>query len=200
MLKALFNGAETLTPALAAAAKISPEAAEWLMKGIAKYGDTVTDLLHGAAKNADVAAEWGLLVSAVRKAEDSGGILKSADELIEGAGEVSKSWGSTDNLINSATTPGKGGVSPVGRAFQKHAGNPNRAGTFVGDVSGNAAKNTEQGARYVSEILNNPKSIYKTSHSNVFGDILDVRLPDGTGARWSADGKRFIMFLEKYTH
>ncbi|SMC80669.1 HNH/ENDO VII family nuclease, partial [Papillibacter cinnamivorans] len=59
---------------------------EWLMKGIAKYGDTVTDLLHGAAKNADVAAEWGLLVSAVRKAEDSGGILKSADELIEGTG------------------------------------------------------------------------------------------------------------------
>ncbi|SMC88241.1 HNH endonuclease [Papillibacter cinnamivorans] len=62
------------------------------MKGIAKYGDTVTDLLHGAAKNADDAAEWGLLVSAVRKAEDSGGILKSAarnaDELAEDAGKI----------------------------------------------------------------------------------------------------------------
>ncbi|SHI24952.1 hypothetical protein SAMN02745823_03884 [Sporobacter termitidis DSM 10068] len=114
----------------------------------------------------------------------------------EGAGDL---WESTDNLIKSATMPGKGGVSPVGRAFQKHAGNPSRAGTFVGEVSGNATRNTEQGAQYISDILSNPQSTYKVRHTDAFGDILDVRLPDGTGARWSADGKTFIGFLEKYT-
>ncbi|SMC34036.1 ParB N-terminal domain-containing protein, partial [Papillibacter cinnamivorans] len=73
---------------------------EWLMKGIAKYGDTVTDLLHGAAKNADDAAEWGLLVSAVRKAEESADILKSAarnaDEALDAAQSAAKS---ADELI-----------------------------------------------------------------------------------------------------
>ena len=118
-------------------------------------------------------------------------------ELAEGAENI---WGSTDNLIKSAITSGKGGVSPVGRAFQKHAGNSGRAGTFVGEVSGNAARNTEQGAKYISDILSNPKSTYKVRHTDVFGDILDVRLPDGTGARWSADGKTFIGFLEKYSN
>ncbi|SMC88774.1 hypothetical protein [Papillibacter cinnamivorans] len=108
VLKALFNGAETLTPALAVAAKISPEAAEWLMKGIAKYGDTVTDLLHGAAKNADDAAEWGLLVSAVRKAEDSGGILKSAARnAVETLDAAQSSAKSADELLESAGNVGK---------------------------------------------------------------------------------------------
>ncbi|SMC81735.1 hypothetical protein [Papillibacter cinnamivorans] len=73
------------------------------MKGIAKYGNTVTDLLHGAAKNADDAAEWGLLVSAVRKAEDSGDILKSAaksaDEALDTAQSAARS---ADELIEGA--------------------------------------------------------------------------------------------------
>ena len=40
---------------------------------------------------------------------------------------------------------------------------------------------------------------YTVRNTKAFGDVLDVRLPDGTGARWSADGKTFIGFLEKYT-
>jgi hypothetical protein len=123
------------------------------------------------------------------------GVVKYGEKAAEGSGD---SWGSTDNLIDSATKTGKGGVSPVGRAFQKHAGNPSRAGTFTGEISGNVIKNTEQGAKYITDILNNPESSYNLRHTDIFGDILDVRLPDGTGARWSADGTRFIGFLEKY--
>jgi hypothetical protein len=108
-------------------------------------------------------------------------------------------WGTSQTLVDTATTPGRGGVTPVGRAFQKHAGNSNRAGAFAGEVAGNATKNTEQGAKYLNAILNNPNSTYTVKNTKAFGDVLDVRLPDGTGARWSADGKTFIMFLEKYT-
>ena len=108
-------------------------------------------------------------------------------------------WGSKEDLVIAATIQGKGGVTPVGRAFQKHAGNPSRAGTFVGEISGNAVKNTEQGVKYILQILNNPQSFYTIRTTKTFGEVLDVRLPDGTGARWSADGKTFIMFLEKYT-
>ncbi len=103
--------------------------------------------------------------------------------------DADKLWGSKDNLMNTATTPGRGGVSPVGRAFQKHASNPSRAGSFVGEVSGNAAKNTDQGAKYITDILYNPQSTYTIRTTKSFGEVLDVRLPDGTGARWSADGK-----------
>jgi hypothetical protein len=101
--------------------------------------------------------------------------------------------------MDSATTPGKGGTSPVGRAFQKHAGNPSRAGTFTGEVSGNVAKNTQQGAQYLNDILGNSNSTFTVRNTKAYGDVLDVRLPDGTGARWSADGNTFIGFLEKYT-
>ena len=66
---------------------------------------------------------------------------------------VGNSWGTTDDLVNSATTVGKGGVSQVGRAYQKHAGNPNRAGTFAGEVSGNAVQNTQNGTNYLNDIL-----------------------------------------------
>jgi RHS repeat-associated protein len=124
-----------------------------------------------------------------------------ADDMAEWAArEAAGAWNNTDNLMNSAIMPGQGGVSPVGRAFQKHAGNSNRAGTFAGDVSGNALKNTEQGARYLDGILNSPSSSFTVRNTKAYGQVLDVRLPDGTGARWSADGKTFIGFLERYSH
>jgi len=104
-----------------------------------------------------------------------------------------------DSLIKSATIPGRGGVTPVGRAFQKHAGNPNRAGSFMGKVSGNASQNTKYGLEYVNSILSNPNSTFINRNTKAFGDVLDVRLPNGTGARWSADGITFIGFLERYS-
>lgn len=120
---------------------------------------------------------------------------------LEGGGNIKiNPWGNIENLTNVATTPGKGGVTPVGRAFQKHAGNSNRAGTFSGEVSGNAAQNTLQGVQYLERILTNPNASFMVRYTKAFGDVLDVRLPDGTGARWSADGTKFIGFLEKYTN
>jgi hypothetical protein len=116
-----------------------------------------------------------------------------------GKGSAGSIWGSTENLMNAAKTQGNGGVTPVGRAFQKHAGDPSRAGTFSGEVTGNAAKNTQQGTQYLNDILGNPDSAFTVRNTKAYGDVLDVRLPDGTGARWSADGNTFIGFLERYT-
>lgn len=50
------------------------------------------------------------------------------------------------------------------------------------------------------EILTNPESTFTVRDHKVFGEIIDVRLPDGTGARWTADGETFIGFLERYSH
>jgi len=114
--------------------------------------------------------------------------------------QPANAWGTSDDLLRVATTPGRGGVTPVGRAYQKHhSSNPNRAGSFEGPVSGNAAQNTQHGTRYLNEILGNQNATFTTRNTNSHGRVLDVRLPDGTGAQWSADGRQFIMFLEKYT-
>jgi len=109
-------------------------------------------------------------------------------------------WGSKGDLIKTATTPGTGGVTPVGRAFQKHAGSTQRAGSFTGEVNGNASKNTQQGLNFLEDILDNPNSSYDLRNTKAFGEVLDVRTPDGTGVRFSSDGKKFIGFLEKFTN
>ena len=101
-------------------------------------------------------------------------------------------------LIDTASISGKGGVTPIGRAFQKH-NSGNRAGTFVGEVTGNPGKNTQQGLDYLNDILGNPNSTLVSKQHKQFGNIIDIRLPDGTGVRFTVDGQTFIGFLEKYT-
>jgi len=101
---------------------------------------------------------------------------------------------SKTTLITSATTPGRGNVTPVGRAYQKHQTRPNTV--FTGPQSGSAAQNTQHGMAHLERILNDPGTTFEISIHNVFGDVLKVRMPDGTGAMWSADGENFIMFLE----
>ncbi|WP_143806966.1 hypothetical protein [Papillibacter cinnamivorans] len=205
VLKALFNGAETLTPALAAAAKTGPEAAEWLMKGIARYGDTVTELLRGTAKNADDAAGLGLLVSAVRKAEDSGDLLKSADEAIgtaqsaaKSADEIIENAGKVNfdskKLLNSGNQLDKGGeLTKAGRALEKHG---SRYGSIYPQATGNVTNKNALGNQILESILNNPNATSVTRYHAMYGDILEIKISGGMGARFSADGSTFIGFLE----
>jgi hypothetical protein len=98
--------------------------------------------------------------------------------------------------VETATTPGAGGVTPVGRAFQKHS---HRGGSFTGNASGNVASNTQQGKHHLERIINNPNSTHTVRNTKAYGDVLDIRLPDGTGVRFSADGSKFIGFLEAFT-
>jgi hypothetical protein len=100
-------------------------------------------------------------------------------------------------LIQSASTPDKAHVTSIGRAFQKHIA-PKRAGTFTGKQTGSTAFNTQQGLSVLQDILDNTGWINIKSHPQL-GGMIDIHKADGTGARWSADGKKFIGFLEKTT-
>ncbi|MGL5150955.1 MAG: polymorphic toxin-type HINT domain-containing protein [Clostridium sp.] len=117
----------------------------------------------------------------------------SVDKLIKEIGNHI----SSDDLISSALElQGKKNTS-VGRAFQKHSIREGSA--FTGEITGNPTKNTNQGLDYLNKILNNKEATRTIRNNKAYGDILDVRLPDGMGARWTADGKKFIGFLERYT-
>jgi hypothetical protein len=100
-------------------------------------------------------------------------------------------------LIRSANVIIKGNNTAAGRAFQKHA--TREGSVFVGEITGNAAKNTEQAIKYIDKIIKSPESSFVIRNTKSYGDVLDIRLPDGMGARWTFDGNAFIGFLEKYT-
>ncbi len=112
-------------------------------------------------------------------------------------GKASRPSDVFDNLISSANALVKGDNTAVGRAFQKHAVREDTA--FSGLITGNPARNTEQGMSYLNKILNDSEATFTYRNTKAFGDVLDVRLPNGMGARWSADGEKFIGFLERYT-
>ena len=96
-----------------------------------------------------------------------------------------------------ATTANKAGLSPVGRAIQKHTGRE-ITGFAVGKT-GHAATNSTNGAKFLEELLTNPNSSYAVKNHAVHGQVLNVRLPNGLGAQWTADGQKFIGLLEAYT-
>jgi len=125
------------------------------------------------------------------------GVGKGVGAVAGRTAAVSKPWGSVDNLIRSATAPGRGGVTPIGRAFQKHNSRPGTA--WTGQASGNAAQNTQQGMEHLNRILNDPNSTFVVSNHSVHGSVLSVRTSSGQGAMWSADGNRFIQVLERFT-
>jgi hypothetical protein len=99
-----------------------------------------------------------------------------------------------NNLIDSAKVVIKGKNTPVGRAFQKHS--IRKGSAFVGEITGNAAKNTEQGMKYLYKILNSSDATFTLRDTNAYGRVLDVRLSNGMGARWLEKGEKFIGFLE----
>lgn len=100
---------------------------------------------------------------------------------------------SRQDLINSVTKPDGKRNTAVGRAFQKHSNRPGSA--FPGELSGNPVKNTEQGLGFIQGFLNHPEATWTTKTTKAFGDVLEVRLPSSQGARWTADGSKFIGFL-----
>ncbi len=102
-----------------------------------------------------------------------------------------------ERLIKSANEIIKNNNTAAGRAFQKHA--IRKGSVFKGEITGNAQKNSEQAMNYIKKILNSSESTFNIRDTRVYGRILDIRLPNGMGARWTANGKIFIGFLENYT-
>ena len=112
-----------------------------------------------------------------------------------GTAGVRLSAAESESLINNATAAGRTGGSAAGRALQSHA---SREGSWLAGrvAGGNATANTAAARQALSEVVAGGKTVRYTH--NVFGDVIEVRLPDGAGARWNADGT-FIGFLERYT-
>jgi RHS repeat-associated protein len=116
---------------------------------------------------------------------------KVAKEITEEVFE--KSLYKLDDLLKAANASDKNGLTAVGRALQKHGSRP---GSKFPKATGNPASMNSQGLSVLKGIIENPNTTGTIRHHARFGDILELRLPSGQGARFSSDGLNFIGFIE----
>lgn len=125
----------------------------------------------------------------------AGSEFDSPLRMSEQAFEAAKKFGnsSIDELLDAGDIIGKNGLSDVGRALQKHGSRP---GSAFPKAKGNPTAINEQGRNVLESLLKNPEATSVTRHHARFGDILEVKLISGQGARFSSDGRKFIGFIE----
>ena len=105
------------------------------------------------------------------------------------ANSVSRTVG---ELSQAAAVVDRGGLTFAGRALQKHGA---REGSAFPVAKGNPISINQQGQHVVDDILTTPGSTTVTRHHAKFGEVTEIRAPDGRGLRYGPDGQ-FIGFLE----
>jgi hypothetical protein len=100
-------------------------------------------------------------------------------------------------LLESCFQPFNNEISIAERAWEKHVGRTKDSKSILGEIKGNRNQK-----RLMVEKLTHHFMGYKTWW-NIFyhykhGLVYEVRLENGQGMRWSADGKQFIGFLEDF--
>ena len=127
-------------------------------------------------------------------ADEAANSLKKAagaEEYTEGAGKVNFD---RQKLLNSGNQSDKGGeLTKTGRALEKHG---SRIGSIYPQATGNVANKNALGNKTLESILNNPNATSVIRYHAMYGNILEIKIPGGMGARFSADGSTFIGFLE----
>ena len=99
------------------------------------------------------------------------------------------STSNTSDLQNAANQPiNDSGLSAAARAWDKHAGRP--GGTFE-PLTGSITDKNAAASEFVNQVLNDPS----TTQTNLSRGGVDVRLPNGQGIRFNADGS-FSGFLD----
>lgn len=118
-------------------------------------------------------------------------VLSGYDFASDGA-VAARGIGSLDDLSRAAGALDRGGLSAAGRQLQKHGSRPGSA--FPG-ARGNPSAINQQGQQIVDDILTTPGTTTVSRHHARFGDVTEIRAPDGRGLRYGSDG-RFLGFLE----
>jgi RHS repeat-associated protein len=116
------------------------------------------------------------------------GVLRAVDD----ARDAGRRYGGLDDLSRAAGAPDRGGLSAAGRQLQKHGGRP---GSAFPSARGNPSAISHQGQQVVDDILTTPGATAVRRHHARFGDVSEIRAPDGRGLRYGSDG-RFLGFLE----
>ncbi|MBL8635407.1 MAG: hypothetical protein JNM40_19425 [Myxococcales bacterium] len=166
-------------------------AVDWYHKPAKEKGESLGRATMSIASEAALAALTDGLgtVAGLRKAEKAADV---AEHVRDAKSLVHRTEVGLDNLSQAAGAADKGDLTAAGRALQKHGG---RSGSAFPEVRSNPAEINKAGQAVVDEILTAPGSTTTRRHHARFGDVIEVRAPDGRGVRYDASG-RFIGFLE----
>ena len=121
------------------------------------------------------------------------GFASPSARVVTASKAAAQTVGSVDDLLRAGNVADKGNLTAVGRALQKHG---SRTGSSFPKATGNPAAINEQASSILNSIVTNPNAIRTIRHHARFGNVMEVQIPGGQGARFSADGKTFINFLE----
>ena len=97
-----------------------------------------------------------------------------------------------DALSKAAGAADRGGLTAAGRSLQKHGG---RQGSAFPAAKGNPTSINQQGQNIVDDILTSTGSVTSTRHHARYGNVTEVRAPDGRGVRYDSKSN-FMGFLE----
>jgi hypothetical protein len=104
---------------------------------------------------------------------------------------------SKSTLFESCFEPYNSEISIVERAWEKHVGRTKDSNSVLGEIKGNRSEKRLKVERLVYHIIGY-KTWWNTFYHYKHGLVYEVRVENGQGLRWSADGKQFIGFLEHF--
>nr|WP_315238408.1 hypothetical protein [uncultured Flavobacterium sp.] len=99
------------------------------------------------------------------------------------------------NLIESCFEPYNKEISVAVRAWEKHAGR--KTVSVLGEIKGNRDQKRVMAEKLIYFMIGH-KTWWNIFCHYKHGLVYEVRIENGQGMRWSADGKQFIGFLEDF--
>lgn len=98
-------------------------------------------------------------------------------------------------LLESCFEPFNKEISIASRAWEKHVGR--KKDSIFGEIKGNVIQKKEKVEKLIHYIINH-KTWWNIFYHYKHGLVYEIRVQNGQGLRWSADGKQFIGFLEDF--
>lgn len=98
-------------------------------------------------------------------------------------------------LLESCFEPFNQEISIAARAWEKHVGR--KKDSIFGEIKGNVTQKKEKVEKLINYIINH-KTWWNIFFHYKHGLVYEIRVQNGQGLRWSADGKKFIGFLEDF--
>lgn len=102
---------------------------------------------------------------------------------------------SREVLLESCFEPFNKEISIAARAWEKHVGR--KKDSIFGEIKGNVTQKKEKVEKLIHYIINH-KTWWNIFYHYKHGLVYEIRVQNGQGLRWSADGKKFIGFLEDF--
>ena len=99
----------------------------------------------------------------------------------------------TDKLAEAGKVMDRGGLTRAGRGLMKHG---YREDSFFPKPTGNVTQINAHGQEMLELILNHPEQKTITLIKKQYGPIMDIKVPNLGGARFTINGEKVIGFLE----